>query len=101
MQLVSESAGDTMDAGSPAKIALFSLGNLASHAECAAQLAALGIADVLASLANVQDAVVIKYCARIRVCSRLRTRTRSCEIPANSSRCTFDSAWLADGRMSL
>jgi hypothetical protein len=67
MRLVSDSADDAMDAGSPAKIALFSLGNLASHPECAARLAALGIADVLAGLATVQDAVVTKYCARIRV----------------------------------
>ena len=67
MRLVRESASEARDAGSPAKIALFSLGNLASHPECAAQLAALGISDMLASLAGVQDAVVAKYCARIRV----------------------------------
>ena len=52
MRLVRESASEARDAGSPAKIALFSLGNLASHPECAAQLAALGISDVLASLAG-------------------------------------------------
>ena len=67
MRLVRESASEARDAGSPAKIALFSLGNLASHPECATQLAALGISDMLASLASVQDAVVAKYCARIRV----------------------------------
>ena len=71
IRLVSESASDARDAGSPAKIALFSLGNLASHPECAAQLEALGINDLLATLATVQDAVVAKYCARIRVRSQL------------------------------
>ena len=67
IRLVSQSASDARDSGSPAKIALFSVGNLASHPECAAHLAALGINDVLATLATVQDAVVAKYCARIRV----------------------------------
>lgn len=60
--------GGATEAGSPAKIALFSLGNMCAYAQCAAELQSLGIWDALASLAPVRvDATIDKYCIRIQV----------------------------------
>ena len=59
--------GGATEAGSPAKIALFSLGNLAAYPQCAAELASLGIWQVLASLAAFKDPTIEKYCGRIHV----------------------------------
>ncbi|KAK9831906.1 hypothetical protein WJX81_007961 [Elliptochloris bilobata] len=50
----------------PARIALFSLGNLAAHRECGEALAALGVRDLLARLvAAPPDEVALKYAQRI------------------------------------
>ena len=59
--------GGATEAGSPAKIALFSLGNLAAHPQCAAELASLGIWEVLAALSGFRDLTIDKYCSRIQV----------------------------------
>jgi hypothetical protein len=55
-------------ASSSVQIALFSLGNLAAHADCAAALRRLGLAEALAAAlrARGDDATVQRYAARIR-----------------------------------
>lgn len=71
LQVVESSVGPgggATDAGSPAKIALFSLGNMCAYAPCAAELQSLGIWEALASLAPVRaDPTIDKYCNRIQV----------------------------------
>ncbi|KAK9823151.1 hypothetical protein WJX72_000639 [[Myrmecia] bisecta] len=51
--------------GSPLKIALFSLGNMSAHRECAEALVRLGIHVCLARLRNFPDQTIQKYVARI------------------------------------
>lgn len=54
--------------GSSGSIALFSLGNMAAHYECARELKALGVEEVMDGLCvskNV-DATVLKYAARVK-----------------------------------
>ena len=49
----------------PARVALFSLGNLATHAECHATLRTLGLPEQLAVLRHADDGVLLKYSQRI------------------------------------
>lgn len=60
--------GGTTDASSSVQIALFSLGNLCAHAECADALAQMGLADALAVVLRERggDATVQRYVARIQ-----------------------------------
>ncbi|BDA40985.1 probable serine/threonine-protein kinase 36 [Coccomyxa sp. Obi] len=51
--------------GEPAKIALFSLGNMAAHRECAEVLLRLGIDRTLQRLSASSDPMTIKYVQRI------------------------------------
>ena len=53
---------------SSVQIALFSLGNLCAHAECADALARLGLADALQAVLRDRggDATVQRYVARIQ-----------------------------------
>ena len=48
----------------PARIALFSLGNLAAHERCAEALRALGLPAQLAEL-QILDSTLLKYSLRI------------------------------------
>ena len=60
--------GGTTDASSSVQIALFSLGNLCAHAECAEALAQLGLAEALAAVLRERggDATVQRYVARVQ-----------------------------------
>ena len=49
------------------KVALFSLGNMCTHASCSQVLLSLGLPATLQRLSASPDAVVKKYCARIQV----------------------------------
>ena len=51
----------------PMKVALFSLGNMCTHASCSQVLLSLGLPATLHRLSASPDAVVKKYCARIQV----------------------------------
>lgn len=51
--------------GEPAKIALFSLGNMAAHRECAEVLLRLGIDRTLQRLSASSDPMTLKYVQRI------------------------------------
>lgn len=55
------------DSGSPLKIALFSLGNMCAHVECAEALLGMGLLDSLRCLGTSTDPTVLKYVARIQV----------------------------------
>lgn len=56
------------DSSSSVQIALFSLGNLCAHADCADALVQLGLAQALAHVlrARGSDATVQRYVARIQ-----------------------------------
>lgn len=60
--------GGTTDSSSSVQIALFSLGNLCAHAECAEALLQLGLPDALTSVLRDRggDATVQRYVARIQ-----------------------------------
>ncbi len=51
--------------GEPAKIALFSLGNMAAHRECAEVMLRLGIERTLQRLSSSSDPMTLKYVQRI------------------------------------
>ena len=53
------------DLGEPARIALFSLGNMAAQRECAEVLLRLGIDRTLQRLSTTQDPTTLKYVQRI------------------------------------
>ncbi len=53
------------EAQNPLKIALFSLGNLCSHAACRAHLAHLGLRAAVAPLAASPDGATAKYAVRV------------------------------------
>lgn len=56
------------DSSSSVQIALFSLGNLCAHGECAEALASLGLGDALAQVLRDRgsDVTVQRYVARIK-----------------------------------
>jgi hypothetical protein len=60
------SSGGGGESGSPVKIALFSLGNMATHRECRDVLLQLGIREVLRNLASSPDPTLQRYIARVQ-----------------------------------
>lgn len=64
---VPSTSGGQHGQGTSVQIALFSLGNVAAHEECAARLLVLGVQDMIADVEqHVQDPTARKYAARIR-----------------------------------
>jgi hypothetical protein len=62
----SSGGGGGGESGSPVKIALFSLGNMATHRECREVLLQLGIREVLRNLASSPDPTLQRYIARVQ-----------------------------------
>lgn len=60
-----ERQSQTGELGEPARIALFSLGNMAAHRECAEVLLRLGIDRTLKRLRSCSDPMTVKYVQRI------------------------------------
>ncbi len=86
--LASDPAADAPgDAGSPAKIALFSLGNMAAHPDLAAALLGAGLLPALAAAAS-SDPLASKYAARVRAklaASASRSSAVAASVAAASS----------------
>lgn len=53
------------DQGSPAKVALYCLGNMANHRECAKPLLALGVSSILLRLQGSRDPIKVKHAQRL------------------------------------
>jgi len=53
------------DQGSPAKVALYCLGNMANHRECAEPLMAMGVSSILLRLQNCRDPIKVKHAQRL------------------------------------
>jgi hypothetical protein len=53
------------DQGSPAKVALYCLGNMANHRECAEPLMAMGVSSILLKLQGCRDPIKVKHAQRL------------------------------------
>ena len=60
-----ESEKAVSDQGSPAKVALYCLGNMANHRECAEPLMALGVTSILLKLQHSRDPIKVKHAQRL------------------------------------
>ena len=60
-----ESEKAMSDQGSPAKVALYCLGNMANHRECAEPLMAMGVSNILLRLQSCRDPIKVKHAQRL------------------------------------
>ena len=72
-----ESEKALSDQGSPAKVALYCLGNMANHRECAEPLIAMGVKTTLQRLQGCRDPIKVKHAQRLA--SKLQMYSRPSE----------------------